>query len=79
MTLEDPRSFPCEKDWYMRTDEERIRALEAAVRELAAALDILCDSERSSHSLRGTGVGREMTEHVQRAHELLQESSGSTF
>jgi hypothetical protein len=45
----------------MRTDEERrIRALEAAVKELTAALDILCASERSSHSLRGTGVGIEM-------------------
>jgi hypothetical protein len=63
----------------MRTDEERIRALEAAVKELTAALDILCTSERSSQSLRGTMVGNEMTEHVQRAKEFLQESSGSAF
>jgi hypothetical protein len=63
----------------MRTDEERIRTLEAAVKELTAAIDILCTSERSSHSPRGTVVGNEMTEHLQRAKELLQESSESGF
>jgi hypothetical protein len=63
----------------MRTDGERLRTLEAAVKELTAALDILCTSEGSSHSLRGTVVGNEMTEHVQRAKELLQESSESAF
>lgn len=57
----------------MRPTETRITAMEEATKELVQALELLLTSDRSSHSLAGTVIGREMAPYVRRAQELLEE------